>query len=358
MLKRRHTKKGGAASLAGASAVLVLSCAWPAPAQDTQLARPSVGAALRASFVHTDPDDGDSGDRFLVESARLYVNGSVSRKVFYTFNTDYNGATNDLAVIDAVAQFAFSPRLNVWVGRFIPPTDRANLYGPYYASHWGVFTDGVQGGYPFVVQGRDDGAMYWGRFGKVRVSAGAFDGLSATGDDRIIGAGRVQVDLWDPEPGYYSSGTYYGGKNVLALGAAGQLQGDDKTAWNLDVLLERKVGKGGAFSAEGEWAKYNRLGGYNRSYGTSDGGYVLGSYLFPPLVGSGRFQVLAKHAHVRFRDGALPSNGDFDQDTTELNLNYVMRQFNSRLMLFFRDTRFDAVRVDFRQIGVGLQVQM
>jgi len=28
------------------------------------------------------------------------------------------------------------------------------------------------------------------------------------------------------------------------------------------------------------------------------------------------------------------------------------------VMVFFKDTRFDAVRTDFKQFGVGLQLQM
>ena len=94
------------------------------------------------------------------------------------FNTEYNGAGNDVDVLDAAAQFEFSDKFNVWVGRFLPPSDRANLYGPYYAHHWAVYTDGVQDGYPFIFQGRDNGAMYWGQFGKVKLSGGAFDGAS------------------------------------------------------------------------------------------------------------------------------------------------------------------------------------
>ena len=50
------------------------------------------------------------------------------------------------------------PGFNVWSGRFLPPSDRANLYGPYYAHHWAVYTDGIQDGYPFIFQGRDNGA--------------------------------------------------------------------------------------------------------------------------------------------------------------------------------------------------------
>jgi hypothetical protein len=272
------------------------------------------------------------------------------------FNTDYNG--NEVNVLDAVGQISFSSKANIWFGRFLPPSDRANLYGPYYSHHWAVYSDGVQDGYPFIFQGRANGAMYWGQFGKVKVSGGAFDGTSLTGDDTLLTAGRVQVDFWDPEDGYYLNGTYYGDKNLLALGVAGQVQGEDKSAYNVDFLMERKVPGGGAVSVEAEWAKYDRLGGYSGRYGTDDGGYILGAYLFPQMVGVGRFEILGKFANARFREGITPLDPDYDQKTTEIDFNYVIRQFNARVMVFFKDTRFDAVRTDFKQFGVGLQLQM
>jgi hypothetical protein len=340
----------------GVASMLATSPTMPAGAQTTPAV--TVGAGMQSSFVHTEPDGGEGSDAFLLNSIRLYVGGSVTDKIKIMFNTEYNGSGNDVEILDAAAQFAFNPKFNVWFGRFLPPSDRANLYGPYYSHHWAVFQDGVQDGYPFIFQGRDNGAAYWGQFGMVKLSAGAFDGASATGDDTVIGAGRIQVDFWDPEPGYYLNGTYYGDKNLLAIGAAGQVQGSDKTAYNVDFLLERKVAAGGAVSVEAEWAKYDRLGGYSARYGTDDGGYVLGAYLFPALVGPGRFEVLAKYARARFREGITPLDADYDQKTTELNLNYVIKQFNARVMVFFKDTRFDAVRTDFKQVGVGLQIQM
>src|SRR5690349_14366363 len=216
------------------------------------------------------------------------------------FNTEYDGVDSKVMVIDAAAQIAVSPKFNLWMGRFLPPSDRANLYGPYYSHHWSVYTDGVQDGYPFVFQGRDNGAMYWGQFDKLKVSAGAFDGASSTGDDTLIAAGRVQLDLWDPEPGYYLHGTFYGDKNILAIGGAAQVQSGDKSAYNVDFLLEKKLSSGSAFSVEAEWAKYDRLGGYDPNYGTDDGGYVLGAYLFPKGSGPGQFELLGKYAQARF----------------------------------------------------------
>jgi hypothetical protein len=327
-----------------------------------QTAAPAVtlGAGLQTSFVHTEPEDEDGKDEFVLNSIRLYVNGNATDTIKFMVNTDihYGGGTSDINILDAVARLEFSDKFNIWVGRFLPPSDRANLYGPYYSHHWSVFTDGVQDGYPFIFQGRDNGAAYWGQFGKVKVSAGAFDGATATGDDTLIGAGRVQVDFWDQEAGYYLNGTYYGDKNLLAIGVAGQVQGSDKSAYSADFLMERKVPGGGAVSVEAEWAKYDALGGYNPQYTTNDGGYILGSYLFPQMAGPGRFELLGKYAHARFRDGITPLDFDYDQDTTEVNFNYVIKQFNARVMMFFKDTSFDAVRTDFMQFGVGLQIQM
>ncbi len=157
----------------------------------------------------------------------------------------------------------------------LPPSDRANLYGPYYAHHWATFSDGIQNGHPFVSAGRDNGVVYWGDFSKVKVSGGAFDGLSATGKTDIIGAGRIQVDLWDAESGYYLNGTYYGDKDLLAFGVASQVQ-TGNTATTADFLLEKKLGGGGVVSIESEYAFYNELGGYDSNYNRSQGAYVLG----------------------------------------------------------------------------------
>lgn len=338
------------------AAAVALGATSPLLAQTTPSV--SVGGGLQTSFVHTEPDKGDGSDAFVLNSVRLYVNGTASENVKIMFNTEYNAAQNDVEILDAAGQFTFSPTMNIWVGRFLPPSDRANLYGPYYAHHWAVYTDGVQDGYPFIFQGRANGAMYWGQFDKVKVSAGAFDGTSLNGDDTLVAAGRVQVDFWDPEDGYYLNGTYYGDKNLLAIAAAGQVQGSDKSAYNVDFLLERKVPGGGAVSVEAEWAKYDRLGGYSARYGVNDGGYVLGSYLFPQVVGTGRFEVLGKFAKARFREGLTRLDSDYDQTTSELNLNYVIKQFNARIMMFYKDTRFNAIRSDFKQVGVGFQLQM
>jgi hypothetical protein len=281
------------------------------------------------------------------------------------FNTDYTSATNSLQVLDAVGQFHISPKANIWFGRFLPPSDRDNLTGPFYANLWGVYTDGIQDGYPFVYQGRDNGVGYWGDFkagvAKIKFSAGAFDGTSATGKGNPLWASRVQIDFWDPEDGYYQNGTYYGEKNLLAIGIANQVQ-TGNTATTADFLMERKVRGGGAFTIESEYSRYNGLGGYNSNYVKSEGAYALASFLIPKEVGIGKFEVLGKYALAEFTDGVpvfdSAPNASFRQQTTEADLSYIIKEFDARVMAFGRTTSFNAVQRDSWEAGVGLQLQI
>ena len=328
----------------------------------------TVGGGMRASFSSTDfdVDDGDGGtdsesfSDFALNSARLYISGKATDNISFMFNTEYNQSNETVRVIDAAAQFSFAGGThNVWVGRFLPPSDRANLYGPYYASNWGVYQDGVQDGYPFETEGRDDGIMYWGQYDKVKFSVGAFDvaGLT-TGDSDVLLATRVQMDFWDKEDGYYLNGTYYGDKDLLAVGVAAQTA-DAGDAYSVDFLLEKKLGNSGVLTIESEYAMYDGLGGYGTpvggGYEKQDGFYVLGAYLFPGAAGPGKFQILGKYGQAKFDFGPI----DLDQDTIEVDLNYLIKQFNARISLYYLDKSFDPnVGGDSTTIGIGLQIQM
>lgn len=356
---RLHVRND-AAFIARRCAVLLpylglLAFAMPSWAQGN-LGPVTVGAGLRTSFVSTTPDGGPTTNQFELNDIRLYVNGPVYEDFKFMFNTDYNSVTNTVEVLDAVARLEVSPQFNIWFGRFLPPSDRANLYGPFYSHEWLPYTDGIQDGYPFQFQGRDNGVTYWGTFAKkVKVSLGAFDGKTTDGQNYLLGAARVQVDFWDPEDGYYLNGTYYGDKNLLAIGGATQWQ-NSHTAATADFLLERKLPhNGGSFSIESEYSNYNQLGGYNPLYTHSQGAYGLASYLFPKKVGPGQFEVLGKYAKADFTQGSKPS---YNQKTGEFNLNYVMKQFNARATLFYQKVAFSGQNPDFWMAGIGLQIQM
>ena len=371
-------------------------------AQEDESPSVTLGAGMQTSFLHHQPAVGDSVDNFRLNSLRFYVNGQAADNIGFMINTDINyGGTlfvcpeagsceagygnqgNEVQILDAVAQIGVSDKFNIWFGRFLPPSDRANLYGPYYAHHWAVYSDSLQDGYPFIFQGRQNGAVYWGQFGKVKLSMGAFDGSSTeigNSSSSLISAGRLQVDFWDPEPGYYLNGTYYGQRNLLAIGFAGQAQSGDsvastvgydgttidklttKTSSSFDFLLERMTGGGSAVSIEVEVVRYNGLGGYpsvaGAQFQTLTGGYALASYLFPKMEGPGQFEILGKYGVASFSQDRSGIHPNFDQKTTEVDFNYILNQFNARMMIFVKKTTYTAVRMDDVQIGLGLQIQM
>ena len=241
-------------------------------------------------------------------------------------------------------------------------------------NEWDMFTDGIQDGYPSVYQGRDNVVAYWGDFKanivKIKASAGVFDGSSVDGDKNVIWAGRLQFDFWDPENGYYLNSTYYGDKNLIALGVATQAQADAKgsataEATTVDFLLEKKVLNGGAFTVASEFSDYNGLGGYFANYGNSSGTYGLVSFLEPKEIGIGKFEFLGKYAIAEFTDGAftiVDEHGayfqSFRQDTTEVDVDYIIKQFDARLMSFYRNTHFNDVNLDSWAAGIGLQIQL
>ena len=301
---------------------------------------------------------GAATDKFNLNDIRLYVNGDVTSNIKFMFNTDYNSGDNKVEILDAAAEISVSPGFNIWAGRLLPPSDRANLAGPFYAHEWKVFTDAIQDGYNSIYQGRDNGIVYWGDFGKktkLKLSFGAFDGGSlGTGSSTVLFAARAQVDFWDAEGGYYLNRTYYGDKNLLSLGGANQIQGG-KTASSVDFILEKKLPNGGSFTIESEYANYNGFGGYLPGAAKSQGGYGLASYVFGKKVGVGKFQILGKFAKAESH-GHKPL---VNQKTTEVNLNYVIKQFNARVMGFYEDTRFNnKANPNFWQAGIGLQIQM
>ena len=347
-----------------AASCLVLLVGTPLQAQDAPLPPITVGAGVQTSFVHTDTDaeDSDSTDAFLLDSARLYVNGSVTNtdQVHVQHRIPRRRPTTSTCWTPS-RSFEFSPKFNIWAGRFLPPSDRANLYGPYYAHHWAVFTDGVQDGYPFIFQGRANGVAV---LGAVRQGEGLGRRLrrpvGSTGDDTSSAPARVQVDFWDPEDGYYLNGTYYGEKNLLAVGAAGQVQGERQDG------LERRLPAGAEgrrrrrLTVEAEWAKYDQLGGYNarlrhrrrrlraRRAICSRRLVGIGPVRDPRQVRPGEFHATA----------STPLDATTTRRPPSSNLNYVIKQFNARVMIFFKDTRSTPCSTDFMQFGVGLQIQM
>ena len=366
--KQRCIRTAPGAVLAAAVSAAVLAARINSAVADISLPPVSVGVGVQSSFYSCTTGciyspgnitSGNSVEGFALDSIRLYINGSVTDQIKLTFNTEYTGSgTNTVEVMDAIGRFEFSDMVNIWAGRFLPPSDRANLYGPYYANDWAPYADGVADYYPNVAVGRDNGLAYWGDFGMLKVQLGAFDGESlgkttAVKDPgKLVYAGRLTLDFWDKEKGYYFNGTYYGDKDLLALGIAAQSQ-DSKTTFSLDGLMEKKLAGLGAVTVEAEYNKDNGLSSTTHS----DGWYALASYLFPEVIGIGKFQLLGKYSDKTFDATALtPSN---HMKTDEINVNYIIKEFSARVGAYYLNQADDLPSAPSKkEIGLKLQLQM
>lgn len=380
MSVKSATKRAGllAAPLALSAAVSSI-----AHAEEIKVKIPdtTLTASLRASFVSTESDDPTALDvaDFSLNSFNIYLNSKITEKIKFSFSSEISnttastGATTTAVTVqDAIAQFELDPKFNIWAGRFLAPTDRANSYGPYFSNNWNFANDGAQDGYPFIDRfGRADGVAYWGDFADmVKVSAGVFDIPSTLNNNDVMAAARVQVDFWDFEPGYYINGTYLGDKDILAIGAATN-RVNGTSASDVDFLMEKKVGNGGAFTVEGEYIVYDGLGGYGlpaqnldpavtdtvaASYTDGDSWFLTASYLLGEPIGPGKLQLLGKFGTTTYEDG-LTTGEDLEMDTTEVNVNYILKSFNARVSLFYLGKAYSSdAAADTSSIGLGVQL--
>ncbi len=339
----------------------------------------SVGFGMRTSYAHTDDGSTTSND-FSLDSARLFTSASLTKQIKGTLNFE-KGDNDSVKVLDAIAQFELSEGLNIWAGRMLPPSDRANLDGPYYLSTWSY--PGVVSQYPARFAGRDDGVTVWGKLAdkKLIYAVGAYRGhnriAGASNEDgkNLLYAGRIQYDFWDPEPNpaYYTSSTYYGGAEVLALGIAGMYQADgvgtsavkgDYSGYSVDGLLEHKLQGDGVVDVEAAYYHYDTGGVADVAPGFGDAsstanvggisqgkGWLAGAaFLIPAQVGWGKFQ-----PYLRYQK--------FDNDlagtktkTTNLGVNYVIKGHNARISADYAKTQVtDAA--DSKVFTLGLQLQ-
>ena len=361
--------------------------------QDASL---TIGVGARISYTSTEdgaPSGTSNSNEFEVENARIFLNGTWGKYIKGTLNTEkQGGAVNNggdsIRVMDAIAQFELNDVFNFWLGRMLPPSDRANLYGPFYVTAWAY--PGVVSNYPNIAVGRDDGAMIWGKpfGGKLVYSVGAFNGHNRVSglsneSDNLLFAGRLHFNFLDvePPPAHYLGGTYFGAKDIFSIGLAGNVQSDgvgtaakpgDLKIWSIDGLFEKKLGGGWVPTLEGAYYKYNLDGAVDCNSGEpgstacpsgdNTGGQVDGkaymvsaALLFPTKVGWGQFQPFVRYQKFD-RDVS-----DTRKKATEFGVNYIINGSNAKLSAVY--TKFDDDRVaasskqEWNQFVLGVQLQ-
>ena len=284
---------------------------------------------------------------------------------------------DDIRVLDAVGKLEVNELFNLWLGRFLPPSDLSNLSGPFYLNAYEF--PYVQFGYPGILQGRDDGAAIWGQVGEgaFKWQVGMFKGTDGfpNGDDHRMLTARLTLNLLDPEPGYYNQSTYYGEKDILALGVAMMNQNDatgtiadpeDYLGWNIDVLFEKKLDSDGVLSLESAYYDFDDNGANNMEIAAGDlvdmnrqgeSFFILAAYLFPDQVAMGNIEGQFQ-PYFRFMDfdRDFPANGETEEGL-DFGLNYIIDGHNAQISVVYgrREPGPGAGNYDLVRIAAQLQ---
>jgi hypothetical protein len=360
----------------------------------------TIGEGVRTSVSAVSPfapsqgyAQGGNGEstiaRYNLDDLRTYFNLSLSQYIKVTVDTERPAnplgvggpADGPAQILDAYVQVEPMDEFNVWVGQMLPPSDRSNLDGPFYLSEWY---------FPFVSQypnryfGRDIGGTIWGKIfdKKIVYSVGIYGGhnwqflTSDQSDHDPLFAGRVAINLWDPEPApaYYNASTYYGKADILTIGIVGMFQHNgvgtlfkpaDYAAGNVDVLMENKERGYGVLTLEGAYYNYNTHGivdvgtefdgaGTTAMVGGITQGYAYllsAEYLIPYDIGPGKFQ-----PYVRWQEFIATISNTASRQF-DAGLNYVIKGADLRITFdYARDT--GSLTPTGNRWTIGLQVQL
>jgi hypothetical protein len=304
-----------------------------------------------------DVDVGGEVDALFAGSVHKYIKWQAD---FVATFGNYGGGIQGMAsILDLIGKFEFDDAFNVWFGRMLVPSDRSNFSGPWFMAPWnypGFYGPGAPQGPAQGPFGRNDGATVWGQFngGLFKYYLSAFD-LHDKGTSPLY-SGRLNLSLINPEPGYYHSSTYYGAKDILAIGVGGQFKKKGSVApammpampmpGMMPVLpAAADMDDLGAGVIDVEAAFYKVQGKYDTVKWHS---YALASYLISQRVGWGMFQPLVRVQMAK-------DQGDKNWRLIDAQLGYVIDTYAARLALGFQNGDVGGVKSNAIFLGIQLQ---
>jgi len=320
---------------------------------------------------HGKKDGGDLND-FMARRFYLYLKGDVTP--YFSFFTHIAadrigqegldrpslGLGSGIAVRDLWITLKLNEALKIQAGRMYVPLTRN--YGTT-STKCMLTTDlpflqgGIRGNIFYAQKvGRDDGVTIWGNplDGLLQYRFMVSEGVENDDnpDDNLRFAGRVAVNLLEPEKGWFNKGTYLGKKKVLSLGFGYDTQMDltlngredqDNRVWTADVFFDHPLGEG-AVTVE---AAYIDIQNCTQTHNFSElaagddaeNWYIQSGYLLPGKVGPGRIQPYMRYEAVYIDD----------KDDTEFmsaGLNYFVKGHNAKISLDYTYVEQESDRDD------------
>jgi hypothetical protein len=246
------------------------------------------------------PDPLPNTNNLFIRRLRLIFGGQVAKNVSFFVETDSpnlgktlpagKNITPSIILQDAFASFKVKDEFTLDAGLMFIPFSRnsvqsaATLLPIDYGANTFNMSAPTQSS-----TGRDTGLEARGYFleNRLEYRIGAFQGARDAGSDNPFRyAGRVQYNVFEPEVGFFYTGTYLGKKKILAVGGAFDTQ-RDYHAYDADAFLDYPIGPG-AVTAQFD---YNHLDGGDtlttlpkQNNVLVEAGYLFRSWKLTPVV--------------------------------------------------------------------------
>jgi hypothetical protein len=355
----------------------------PPPPADNPF-KVTVGAGLRSAIrIQNANDNKKLNDQYMDElNLELRTSGKVTDIIGWTGNFTVDGRTRAQAsggpiafqaqAMDLVGQLDFMDEFHVWMGRMLTASDRSNFSGPWFMAPWnysGVqFTGGYFGPRGTEEIGRETGVTVWGDIGKGKFKyyLGLLDldgnfgvGTKGFASENPLFTARLNYAIVGSEPGFYGSSAYYGGQDIVAIGAAFQYQKDyhlltsngvvkdNLVEFNADFLAEKKLEAG----TPGIEAAFYHESGDSRSFNNFF--YVMPTFTTGEILpAKGKLNALFRFQMAKTGDAVKTTHTMF-----EPSVAYLFKDYFAKLQLSYVYAKQDTNNLKSNSIQLGFQIQ-
>lgn len=294
----------------------------PAPAGPMKIETPNAtlkfGFLLQPQFesVGHAALNGMSNNIF-VRRTRIILGATLFKNFEFFFDSDFanlfravnntntpaiepnNKATPGMNVQDAFATAKFlGDAIKLDIGYMLPPGAHNAMQGATSLYSWDYFTNSFRHSNVFQSSadpiGRDAGVELRGLVlndiieYRVGLFQGKRDNVSTTevsAHNMFRAAGRLQINLLDPETGFFYAGTYLGAKRILSLGVSYDFQ-DDYRHSSGDAFLDMPLGPG-VITAQADVSHWNGGSWVNLPRQTAlmgEAGYLINAINLSPIA--------------------------------------------------------------------------
>src|SRR6185436_4237931 len=181
--------------------------------------------------------------------------------------------------------------------------------------------------------GRDTGLQAKGYLfnKKLEYRAGVSQGMRDTPNRELRYTARVQYNFFDPETGFFYTGTYLGKKKVLSIGGGVEHQHDYK-GYATDVFFDYPV-KGGAITTQLDLIRFDG-GDFLRTLKDQrstlfEAGYLIGKTNIQPIVQASK--------------RSFAGNGGVDENRFGAGINYFIKGHNANVKAIYNRIDLDGV---------------